>query len=109
MVGAVARTETEKDAGDEENPREYVFICYKCNTVTAHSDENAGYYCPECGSDMVPSGYDTVDWAYLSKEEKRKVTEDSKIRYMVGQIKKTSYDDSETVSRVIKVVKNTDQ
>ena len=101
--------ETEGDAGAEEHPREYVFICYKCNTVTAHPDEKAGYYCPECGSDMVSSGYDTVEWAYLSKEEKRKVTEDSKIRYMVGQIKNTSYDDSETVSRVIKVVKNTDQ
>lgn len=92
----------------EQHPKEYVFICYKCNTVTAHADEDAGYFCPECGSNMVPSGYDTVEWAYLSKEEKRRVTEESKIHYMVGQIKKVSYDDDDTVSRVIKVVKDPD-
>ena len=92
----------------EEHPKEYVFICYKCNTVTAHADEYKGYFCPECGSNMVPSGYDTIEWSYLSKEEKRRVTEESKIHYMVGQIKKASYDDDDTVSRVIKVVKDPD-
>ena len=99
-----------EDAADspKENPKEYVFVCYKCNTVSSHHDENGGYYCPECGSDMVYAGYDTVAWAYLSKEEKRKVTEEARIHHMVRVIKNASYeDDNESTPRIIKVVKNT--
>ncbi|MBO4904990.1 MAG: hypothetical protein J5367_07175 [Lachnospiraceae bacterium] len=89
-----------------EYQKEYVFVCYKCNTVAAHSEADRRYYCGECGSDMVPSGYDTVEWAYLSKEEKRKVTEEAKIHHMVSEIKKFSYDDEESTPRVIRVVKD---
>ena len=95
---------------EAEYPRisEYVYVCYKCNSIAGHDGENEGYYCPECGSAMVDTGLDTIEWANLSKEEKRNVMEEAKIRHMVTAIKEASYEDSESekTQSIIKVVGN---
>jgi len=100
---------------DEYNDEEYesdddiekVYVCYKCSSVATHSGRQDTYYCKECGSDMVDVGYTTDKWAMLTKEEKRNVTEDAKIKHMVLKIKNTTYDDEENVTtqNIINVVR----
>ncbi len=87
---------------------EYVYVCYKCSSIAGHDRENDRYYCPECGSDMVETGLSTIEWANLSKEEKRNVMEEAKIRHMVTAIKEASYEDSENekTQSIINVVGN---
>ena len=87
---------------------EYVYVCYKCSSIAGHDRENDRYYCPECGSDMVETGLSTIEWSNLSKEEKRNVMEEAKIRHMVTAIKEASYEDSENekTQSIIKVVGN---
>lgn len=100
---------------DEYNDEEYesdddiekVYVCYKCSSVATHSGRQDTYYCKECGSDMVDVGYTADKWAMLTKEEKRNVTEDAKIKHMVLKIKNTTYDDEENVTtqNIINVVR----
>ena len=108
---------TEPESADETIPEaepeseeayEQVYSCYKCNSIASHDGANDRYYCPECGSDMIPVGLTTKEWADLCKEEKRNAIEEAKIRHMVSQIKKVSYDDSESVTTqsIINVVDN---
>ena len=87
---------------------EYVYVCYKCNSIAGHDGKNDRYYCPDCGSDMVETGLNTLEWASLSKEEKRNATEEAKIRHMVTAIKEASYEESETekTQNIINVVGN---
>lgn len=85
-------------------PDEKVYVCYKCNAIAGHNDDHDRYYCYECGSDMIEIGMTTKEWAQLSKEEKRQAIEDAKIRHMVTDIKKVSFDDDETLPNVINVV-----
>jgi predicted Fe-S protein YdhL (DUF1289 family) len=113
-------TEDETEPGedledDEYDDEEYesdddiekVYVCYKCSSVATHSGRQDTYYCKECGSDMVDVGYTTDKWAMLTKEEKRNVTEDAKIKHMVLKIKNTTYDDEENVTtqNIINVVR----
>ncbi len=112
-------TEDETEPGedledDEYNDEEYesddikkVYVCYKCSSVATHSGRQDTYYCKECGSDMVDVGYTADKWAMLTKEEKRNVTEDAKIKHMVLKIKNTTYDDEENVTtqNIINVVR----
>ena len=113
-------TEDETESGedledDEYNDEEYesdddiekVYVCYKCSSVATHSGRQDTYYCKECGSDMVDVGYTADKWAMLTKEEKRNVTEDAKIKHMVLKIKNTTYDDEENVTtqNIINVVR----
>ena len=88
--------------------REFVYVCYKCSSIAGHDGENDRYYCPECGSAMVETGLNTIEWANLSKEEKRNVMEEAKIRHMVTAIKEASYEDSENekTQSIINVVGN---
>ena len=112
--------EDERESGedskhDEYNDEEYdsdddiekVYVCYKCSSVATHSGRQDTYYCKECGSDMVDVGYTADKWAMLTKEEKRNVTEDAKIKHMVLKIKNTTYDDEENVTtqNIINVVR----
>lgn len=87
-----------------------VYVCYKCNSVAAHDGVQDQYYCSDCGSDMVDIGLTTREWADLSKEEKRQVAEEAKIRHMVNAIKNSSFDEGENVStpNIINVVQNKD-
>lgn len=87
-----------------------VYVCYKCNSVAAHDGVEDRYYCSECGSDMVDIGLTTREWADLSKEEKRRMAEEAKIRHMVTAIKNSSFDEGENVStpNIINVVQNKD-
>lgn len=114
----IAEDETEpgEDLEDDEyNDEEYesdddiekVYVCYKCSSVATHSGRQDTYYCKECGSDMVDVGYTADKWAMLTKEEKRNVTEDAKIKHMVLKIKNTTYDDEENVTtqNIINVVR----
>ncbi|MBR1450823.1 MAG: hypothetical protein IJ591_03810 [Lachnospiraceae bacterium] len=109
-------TESGEDLEDDEyDDEEYesdddiekVYVCYKCSSVATHSGRQDTYYCKECGSDMVDVGYSTDKWAMLTKEEKRNVTEDAKIKHMVLKIKNTTYDDEENVTtqNIINVVR----
>ena len=87
---------------------EYVYVCYKCNSIAGHDGASDRYYCPDCGSDMVETGLNTLEWASLSKEEKRNATEEAKIRHMVTAIKEASYEESESekTQNIINVVGN---
>ncbi len=108
-------SEDEEYEDDEYNDEEYesdddiekVYVCYKCSSVATHSGRQDTYYCKECGSDMVDVGYTADKWAMLTKEEKRNVTEDAKIKHMVLKIKNTTYDDEENVTtqNIINVVR----
>ena len=113
------KTDKEEDTAEEnetviipaqEMPviSEYVYVCYKCNSIAGHDGKNGKYYCPDCGSDMVETGLNTLEWASLSKEEKRNATEEAKIRHMVTAIKEASYEESETekTQNIINVVGN---
>ena len=109
----VAEAEPEPKPESESEPGsgelyEQVYSCYKCNSIASHDGANDRYYCPECGSDMILVGLTTKEWSDLSKEEKRNAIEEAKIRHMVSQIKKVSYDDSESVTTqsIINVVDN---
>ena len=96
------------EEAEKREVSEFVYVCYKCNTIAGHDGEQETYYCPECGSDMVEVGCSTADWAYKTKEEKRKLTEEAKIAHMVSAIKEASFDENEGVStpNIINVVKN---
>lgn len=85
-----------------------VYACYKCNSIAGHDGTLTHYYCSECGSDMVDIGITTKEWAELSKEDKRKITEEARIRHMVTAIKEASYDesDAEHMQNIINVVGN---
>ncbi len=98
-----AEAESEEEIAEEEK----VYVCYKCSSVATHSGRQDTYYCKECGSDMVDVGYTADKWAMLTKEEKRNVTEDAKIKHMVLKIKNTTYDDEENVTtqNIINVVR----
>ncbi len=95
---------------DDGFATEYVYVCYKCNSVAGHDGSQDKYFCADCGSDMVSTGYTVRGWADLSKDTKRKVTEDAKIMHMVSEIKRDDYGDSGAVHTpsIIKVVKNPD-
>lgn len=112
--------EEERESGENSEDEEYedeeyesdddiekVYVCYKCSSVATHSGRQDTYYCKECGSDMVDVGYTADKWAMLTKEEKRNVTEDAKIKHMVLKIKNTTYDDEENVTtqNIINVVR----
>ncbi len=105
-AGSESETETEPLSDDEE----YVYVCYKCNSIAGHDRSHDRYYCTDCGSDMVNVGYTVRQWADLSKEEKRKVSENAKIVHMVREIKRDNYEESEAdhTPSIIKVVKNPD-
>ncbi len=92
---------------DSDDDIKKVYVCYKCSSVATHSGRQDTYYCKECGSDMVDVGYTADKWAMLTKEEKRNVTEDAKIKHMVLKIKNTTYDDEENVTtqNIINVVR----
>ncbi len=102
--------EEEEPQPEEQIPEdnEYVYVCYKCNTIAGHDGEQEEYFCPECGSDMVEVGRSTREWSNLTKEEKRKLTEEAKIAHMVLAIKEASKEENEGVStpNIINVVKN---
>ncbi len=112
--------EEERESGENSEDEEYedeeyesdddikkVYVCYKCSSVATHSGRQDTYYCKECGYDMVDVGYTADKWAMLTKEEKRNVTEDAKIKHMVLKIKNTTYDDEENVTtqNIINVVR----
>lgn len=99
--------EYEDEEYDSDDGMEKVYVCYKCSSVATHSGRQDTYYCKECGSDMVDVGYTADKWAMLTKEEKRNVTEDAKIKHMVLKIKNTTYDDEENVTtqNIINVVR----
>ena len=99
--------EPEAESEEEIAEEEKVYVCYKCSSVATHSGRRDTYYCKECGSDMVDVGYTADKWAMLTKEEKRNVTEDAKIKHMVLKIKNTTYDDEENVTtqNIINVVR----
>lgn len=99
--------EYEGEEYDSDDGIEKVYVCYKCSSVATHSGRQDTYYCKECGSDMVDVGYTADKWAMLTKEEKRNVTEDAKIKHMVLKIKNTTYDDEENVTtqNIINVVR----
>ena len=99
--------EYEDEEYDSDDDIEKVYVCYKCSSVATHSGRHDAYYCKECGSDMVDVGYTADKWAMLTKEEKRNVTEDAKIKHMVLKIKNTTYDDEENVTtqNIINVVR----
>lgn len=99
--------EYEDEEYDSDDDIEKVYVCYKCSSVATHSGRQDTYYCKECGSDMVDVGYSADKWAMLTKEEKRNVTEDAKIKHMVLKIKNTTYDDEENVTtqNIINVVR----
>ena len=101
-------TEAEEPEPESITESEFVYVCYKCNTIAAHDGSQENYYCPECGSDMVAVGYSTDQWADLTKEEKRKIAEEAKISHMVSAIKEASYEENEGVStpNIINVVKS---
>ena len=99
--------EYEGEEYDSDDDIKKVYVCYKCSSVATHSGRQDTYYCKECGSDMVDVGYTAEKWAMLTKEEKRNVTEDAKIKHMVLKIKNTTYDDEENVTtqNIINVVR----
>ena len=104
------RSETEEPSPRSAIPGEYVYVCYKCNTVAVHDGTHEKYFCTECGADMVSVGYTREAWNGLSKEQKRTVAENAKIMRMFTSIKQDKYDengDSHTQS-IINVVKNPD-
>ncbi len=79
-----------------------VYVCYRCNSIAGVEG-----ICPECGSDMINTGYTARQWAFLSKEEKRQAAEDAKIRHMVSAIQEATFEDPDDVSTqsIINVVK----
>ncbi|MCR5591568.1 MAG: hypothetical protein K6F73_08540 [Lachnospiraceae bacterium] len=95
-----------EEVAEAEAAGEYVYVCYKCSTIAAHDGAKDSYFCPECGADMVPVGISTDAWTSMTKEEKRKASEDAKIRHMVNAIKNASIDDgeSEKTQNIINVV-----
>ncbi len=104
------RSETEEPSPRSAIPGEYVYVCYKCNTVAVHDGTHEKYFCTECGADMVNVGYTRDAWNGLSKEQKRTVAENAKIMRMFTSIKQDKYEengDSHTQS-IINVVKNPD-
>ncbi len=106
--------DTEQPEPDKEAPADpdeydrYVYVCYKCNSVASHSGKQEKYYCPDCGSDMVNVGYSVRQWADLSKDAKRSVTEDAKIMHMVSEIKRDDYGSTpaDNTPSIINVVKD---
>ncbi len=100
--------EEEETAEEEQEAKEFVYVCYKCNTISGHDGQQSMYYCPDCGSDMVAVGCSTDEWANKTKEEKRQLTEEAKIAHMVNAIKEASFDENDGVStpNIINVVKN---
>ena len=99
----------QESAADKEDAdqsvEERVYVCYSCNTIAAHDGANGRYFCHECGSEMVDVGFTKERWADLSKEEKRKVSEDAKIRHMVTAIKSATLEGgSESTPNIINVV-----
>ena len=91
-----------------EEKEEYVFVCCKCSTIAAHDRSHDRYFCTECGSDMVDTGYSTVQWATLSREEKRRISGDAQIRHMASAINMASSGDtgSWSTQNIIDVIKD---
>ena len=92
----------------KEAQQEYVFVCCKCNTIAKHNRTRPMYYCTECGAEMVNSGITAENWVSLSKEEKRKASEDAQLRHMYSAIAEASDDDSDgnNTVNIINVVQN---
>ncbi len=107
-VGAGYETSQEEEREPDEFDIKRVYVCYKCNSVAGHDGTLERYFCSDCGSDMVGVGYTVRQWSELSKEEKRKVTEDAKVMHMVSEIKRDDYGDSgpEHTPSIINVVKD---
>ncbi len=107
-------TEPKKPVTEPEDNTVYdkVYVCYKCSGIAAHNGSKERYRCADCGSVMVEIGYTTKEWTELSKEEKRQVCEEAKIRHMLFAIKNASYDEDESESvetpSIINVVDNKD-
>ena len=97
-----------EEKAEKERAAGYVFVCCKCDTITSHDRSSYIYYCTECGSIMVDTGYKTSDWAAMSKDEKRQISEGVKLRYMVNEIEKASgHDkDAENMQSIIDVVQD---
>ena len=100
--------EPKEDREPDEFDLKHVYVCYKCNSVAGHDGAQDRYFCADCGSDMVYVGYTVRQWADLSKEAKRKVTEDAKVMHMVSEIQRDDYDAGgpEHTPSIINVVKD---
>ena len=94
------KTSTEVSAPPPEDTQfnkklnEFVYVCYKCDSIVSHDSDTEKYYCSECGSDMIWTGFTTYEWGKLSIRAKRNATDNSKIRYIESRIKKTDFKSS---------------
>ena len=84
----------DNDVQFNEKLHEFVYVCYKCDAITSHESDTAKYFCSECGSDMIWTGFTTYEWGKLSIRAKRNATDNSKIRYIESRIKKTDFKSS---------------
>ncbi len=104
----------ERDAAlmEQKTKRHYVFVCCKCNAISAHNRLSDRYYCSECGSLLDDSGCKTTDWATLSKEEKRQILEETQLKHIINSIKKASFDDEDNkddgsgIQNIVNVIRN---
>lgn len=92
-AGAGAVPQEDENSGGFFNGKldDYIYICYKCDKTTSHDYTSDKYYCPECGSDMIWTGFTTYEWSKLSIRAKRNAADNSKIRYIETKIKKTDF------------------
>ena len=77
-----------------EKLNEYVYACFNCDSISSYENESGKYFCPECGSDMMWTGFTVYEWGKLSIRAKRNATENSKIRYIESRIKKSDFKSS---------------
>ena len=100
---AVAQLQSQKQA--KEQQEEYVFVCCKCRTLAGHNRSRSGYFCPECGAEMIDVDCKVSHWSEMSKEEKRRIMEDAQIRQMVSALEMASdeYGD-ESMPNIVNVV-----
>ncbi len=84
----------EKPLQYNKNLNEYVYACFNCDSIASHESEDSKYYCPDCGSDMMWTGFTVYEWGKLSIRAKRNAMENAKIRYIESKIKKTDFKSS---------------
>ncbi len=83
----------------------YVYICSKCSSIAAHDSAGYSCTCSECSSPMEYSGCTTVQWARLSKEEKRKICEQAQLNHIISAIRVVSDDTGDDgIQNIISVI-----
>ena len=71
---------------EKKATQEYAFICSKCGGIAGHVRRFNKYYCIDCGSEMLDSGYSFNYWQSFPKEKQDKLISDAQFQHKADLI-----------------------